>query len=811
MIGELLGNLSVNTSMILCWGATLIREVERSSMSANPDMQAEALLQKNPLDIPVMDTLAVQKLVRELLERQLELEQENQELRQTQSSRGAPRESPTDPNGSATLAESERDIALFNQQWEQLIEQHSAELRESETRFRATVNSLLVGVVVHAVDLSVVFSNQQACHLLGLSLEQMRGEKPMPPDWQFLHEDRSVLDFEDYPLSRAIATGKSVVYECLGVRHRDSADITWLTGSATPVFSQANVLDRIVVNFMDVTELKRLQQALQKRVLTLTHPLDQPEGIAFDDLFDLPEIQRIQDEFSMATGVASIITDADGIPITQPSNFVDLCRHIIQSGEEGCVNCFTSRVGIGQLQPQGPIIRQCPGSGLWDAGASIVIGGRHVATWLIGQVREESWPQEQVCAYARKLGADEAAVVEAFYRVPVMTLERFSTIAQALFTLARQLSNGAYQNIQQARFISEQKSAEQALQESEEKYRKLFESESDAIIIFDGETQQFVDVNDAAIQLYGYTREEFLRLTHRAITAEPDVAEQAIPRVLAATIIPTFVSQHRKKDGTIFPTEITAFTVSLQGRPVICGVIRDNTERVAYEHELENNHGELRRLASELSLAEQRERERIGRELHDGVSQLLISSLLRIDVLKASPLSRVAVEALDTIGGIVEKALDETRSLTFELSCPMLNELGLSAALEELCSSMRHEYSIHIEFKGTTAILPISMDSKIALYRSTRELLINVMKHSDANWGRVHLEQIDNQVRICVADDGVGFDAKMAGKGFSPTGGFGLFNISEYIRHAGGNLQIDSILGEGTEAVLSVPLEQIHD
>ena len=91
------------------------------------------------------------------------------------------------------------------------------------------------------------------------------------------------------------------------------------------------------------------------------------------------------------------------------------------------------------------------------------------------------------------------------------------------------------------------------------------------------------------------------------------------------------------------------------------------------------------------------ERERIGRELHDGVSQLLSSSLLRLNVLKDSSLPEVAVDSLDTVCGIVKEALDETRSLTFELSCPMLDELGLAAALEELCSSMTHEYSIHFE------------------------------------------------------------------------------------------------------------------
>lgn len=684
-------------------------------------------------------------------------------------------------------------------------------LRASETRFRSTVNNLLVGVVVHAPDSTVLLSNPQASLLLGLSAKQMQGKQALHPDWHFVYEDRSVVKFEDYPVRRVVATGERFVYECMGIQKPGCADITWVTGSAIPVFTQENVLDQIIVNFMDVTEIKRLQQALQKRVLALTHPLDQPEGIAFEELFNVSEMQRIQDEFSAATGVASIITDSEGAPITEPSNFVEHFQNTVSSTEEVCADVFSSLSEIRRHHPEGPIIRQCSSSGLWDAGTSIAIGDRHVATWLIGQVRENSLAEEQMRAYARDIGADEMAVIGAFCRVPVMTREHFEGIAQALFMLATQLSTSAYQNVQQARFIEGQKRAEQALQEGEEKYRKLFESESDAILIFDGETRQFIDINDAALELYGYTREEFMWLTHNAITADPEMAEVIFPRVRAGTHVSTYQSLHRKKDSTVFPVEITPLSYYLRGRQVFCGVIRDVTERVAYESEREKNHEELRKLASELSLAEQRERERIGRELHDGISQLLSSSLLRLQMLKDSPVSGVSVESLETVCGIIKRALGETRSLTFELSYPMLEDLGLAAALEELCSSMSHDYAIHFEFKGAMVRLPISMDRKIVIYRSTRELLINVMKHSGVQRACVHLEQAEDAVRVRVEDDGTGFDAQMAGEGFSPTGGFGLFSIRESIRHAGGSLLIESSPGGGTDAVVSVPLEVSYE
>lgn len=356
--------------------------------------------------------------------------------------------------------------------------------------------------------------------------------------------------------------------------------------------------------------------------------------------------------------------------------------------------------------------------------------------------------------------------------------------------------------------LTHRKRAEQDLHESEEKYRQLFEAESDAIMIFDGETRRFVDVNNAALELYGYSREEFLQLTHQSITADPELAKSRIPATLAGLRFPIFLSRHRKKDGTVFPVEISASSFSVKGRPVLCGVVRDISTRIAREEELNRHRRELRNLASELSLAEQRERKRIATELHDGVSQLLSSSFMRLDLLRQAPdLPPSAVESLDKIGAIIQQSLRQARSLTFELSCPMLNELGLAAALAELCRSMSHEWGIRIEFKGDERPLPLHFEQQVVLYRSVRELLVNVMKHSEACWACVRLALQEPDVRICVEDDGKGIDATAAGKGFSPTGGFGLFNIREYLQYAGGGLAIQSIPGGGTEVVLTMPLE----
>jgi diguanylate cyclase (GGDEF)-like protein len=168
--------------------------------------------------------------------------------------------------------------------------------------------------------------------------------------------------------------------------------------------------------------------------------------------------------FAQATGVASIITHADGRPITRPSNFCRLCQTLIRNTEKGIKNCYHSDALIGRHHPDGPVIQPCLSGGLWDAGASITVGGKHIANWLIGQVRDQTQDEGRMREYAQEIGVDEPAFIEAFREVPTMPRAQFERVAWALFALAKQLSTLAYQNVQQARFITECQRNEQRIE-----------------------------------------------------------------------------------------------------------------------------------------------------------------------------------------------------------------------------------------------------------------------------------------------------------------------------------------------------------
>lgn len=297
-------------------------------------------------------------------------------------------------------------------------------------------------------------------------------------------------------------------YECeLRLRHKNGSWVWVLDRGTVSERAPDGSPLRMVGTHSDITARKQAQDMATRRLVALTRPLDCVEDLQFTDLFPLEDIQRLQDLFANATGVASVITTPDGQPITRASNFCRLCRDIIRKTPAGLANCMRSDATLGDRNPEGPTVCPCLSGGLWDAGASIVVGERHIANWLIGQVRDQTQTEDKMRAYARQIGADENELIVAFREVPSMPEAQFRRIAQMLFDLARILSDMAYQNVQQARFISERRKAEEQLRQSEENLRATLNSIGDAVIATD--TAGLVTrLNPVAEHLTGWQQEQ---------------------------------------------------------------------------------------------------------------------------------------------------------------------------------------------------------------------------------------------------------------------------------------------------------------
>ncbi len=283
----------------------------------------------------------------------------------------------------------------------------------------------------------------------------------------------------------------------------------WFFSIKFPLYNSRDELIGLCGIITDITKHKQIEEALKQRIIALTKPLDHVSDIEFEDIFNIQDIQRLQDEFSDATGVATIITRPDGTPLTQPGNFTRFCNDLVRKSSKGCINCYKSDAAIGKLCMDGPTIQTCLSGGLWDAGAGISIGGKHIANWLIGQIRDETQTEENIRRYAKEIEVDPEELVRAFREVPSMSKEKFMKISKMLYTLATQLSNFAYQNIQQARFIAEREKAEEALLEAEKKYRRLVDNSQSIIYTINPEgTMTFV--SPSWKKILGHTQEEIV-------------------------------------------------------------------------------------------------------------------------------------------------------------------------------------------------------------------------------------------------------------------------------------------------------------
>ena len=235
---------------------------------------------------------------------------------------------------------------------------------------------------------------------------------------------------------------------------------------------------------------------------------------------------------------------------------------------------------------------------------------------------------------------------------------------------------------------------------------------------------------------------------------------------------------------------------------------REINKRQRTEEKLTIYYQRIQTLTSELTLVEERERHRLAIELHENIGQILAVARIKMGILSAKTEATDFSSNLSEIRKHIEKAIQYTRSLTLELSPPILYELGLEPAIEWLAHQIFDEIGIHVEVQGDAIPASLTDEARILLFLVVRELLNNVTKHAQAHYARINLEKKDDDLRILVEDDGIGFDVA---KGMERS--FGLFSISERLKRIGGRLEVTSQLGQGTQATVIVPLarvQQIH-
>ena len=224
------------------------------------------------------------------------------------------------------------------------------------------------------------------------------------------------------------------------------------------------------------------------------------------------------------------------------------------------------------------------------------------------------------------------------------------------------------------------------------------------------------------------------------------------------------------------------------------------------QERIEGYQQKLRRLASELSLSEARHRRAIAGELHDHIGQAL--AFIRLGVLrfKGDAVFCGFEESISRILRLVEEAIHSTRSLTFQISPPVLYELGLVPAFEWLAEEFERKHGLKVSVEADRGVDQVPDDTRAVLFHAVQELLVNTVKHAEASRAGIRAHRHGGEITVCVSDDGRGFDVGQADTESWDRMTFGLFSIRERLEVLGGNMTLESHPGSGTAISLTIPI-----
>ncbi|MBT4506519.1 7TM diverse intracellular signaling domain-containing protein [Desulfobacula sp.] len=229
-----------------------------------------------------------------------------------------------------------------------------------------------------------------------------------------------------------------------------------------------------------------------------------------------------------------------------------------------------------------------------------------------------------------------------------------------------------------------------------------------------------------------------------------------------------------------------------------------NREKIIREKQLTG-------LTHQLIQTEERERRRIAVNLHDHIGHALSNIMLKLGTFKQSFPASNSADMIDDISTIVEQCIEDTHSLTFDISPPILYDLGMEEALDWLAEQTQTKHNIMIRFEDDEQDKPLDESVRVLLFQAARELLFNMVKHSQATLATVSIERIDQNIKIVIEDNGIGFDPSAERYRANKKGGFGLFSIKERLAQLGGRFKIDSTPGKGARITIISPMKKSEE
>ena len=727
---------------------------------------------------------------------------------------------------------------------------------DNSERFRSLFEAVGVGVVLAGPTGELKDSNQAALDLLGLARDQLVGKTCFDPEWKVKREDGSLCPREQRPIPRAIATRQRVCGEVVGVYRTRARDWVWLLVNAEPRLAEDGSIVEVICSFTDITERKQPLAAPTEWKNRYDAAMRASGQIFYDWNTVTNEIIWGGDERLLGYTAAELGGSLAGwMELVHPDDRAAVLEdvgRVVAAKSSACIE-YRVRARNGRyrlIKDHGHFYPNDDGQLIRMAGfiSDITEQRRaeeelrsgeerfrkvfaHAATGMTLQSLEGVF-LEVNRAYCEITGYEERELVGANYcsithpddlarnlagmqellagKVPSLVMKKryLSKDGRVVWvrnsvSLLRDSEGAPLQFIVLVEDITDSKKAEEALRGSEERFRKLFAHAATGMTLQDLKGN-FLEVNQAFCAITGYDERELVGADFRSITPPEDLAGTSCrTEELLAGKIPSFVLEKRyiRKDRR--PVWVRN-SVSLLGdsKPArLITLVEDITERKQAEEA-------LRQLSGRLLQAQDEERRRLARELHDGTAQTIAALGMNLSAARESfaALDARAQRALHASMELADQCIQELRTLSYLLHPPMLDDRGLAPALAGYAEGFAERSGIAVKLDLTPDLGRLPKAVELMLFRVVQESLTNIHRHSGSRTATIRLARYPKDIVLQVRDQGQGISGKPGRTGEPGMRiGVGIAGIRERVRQIGGTLQIRS-RPSGTDVEVVVPI-----
>lgn len=659
--------------------------------------------------------------------------------------------------------------------------QTEKKLRKREREYRATVDGLLVGVVVHAADTSILISNPEASNILGLTTKQLSGKEVIDPAWKFIYEDSSSMKVEDYPVSKVISSEKPLINYVLGINRPDRNNITWVIVNAVPLFSTDGKLEKVVANFIDITDRKQAEKMLREANDLLEQRVEERTAQLQSEIDERKQAEEIKKESE--ANLNSLINNRDESIWSIDNNY----NYIIFNNffKEAYLATFNIELkkGMNVLNILTPELRE-----FWKPKYDKALAGERVVFEISNQVENELH----------------------FYEVSLNSI----------------MSDGKITGVSGLSVdITERKEAEKVLLESRANMFAIIENTADSIWA----------INTSYEILYVNAVFESAFYASFGVHLEPGVnLLMALPEPLR----PQWKSRYDRALGNerfAFVDEIDLGNISIYievlMNPIVVDDIvvgssffgRDITERMLEEKLLIENEARLH----ELNITKDKFFSIIGHDLKGPFNSIIgLSNLLMMQIKENNHeeiekytelIQKSSHYALNLLTNLLEWARSQSGRMDFNPE--YLEIFALINEVIKVSDNFAQEKSITIstEFPHSVTVLA----DKAMFSTIMRNLISNAIKFTNIGGEIVvSAKQKQDDLIISVSDNGVGIKKEeiekifRIDKSYSTLGtqkekgtGLGLILCKEFIERHGGKIWAESEEGKGSEFNFSMPLK----